>query len=84
MAAGAVGRFGGFGGRNAAGAETEKETDAAESFVGSGTQPAVMADPDETFGQNVQEPATDQFMRSKGLAFEGVVGAVAVAQNDAS
>ena len=52
--------------------------------MGGGTEPAVVADANETFGQDVQEPAADEFVRSKGFAFKGVIGAVAVAQDKAA
>ena len=42
-----------------------------------------MADTDETLGENVKEPAADEFGRGEGFAFENVVGAVAVAKDDA-
>ena len=42
-----------------------------------------MADADEPLGQDVQEPATDEFVWGECFAFERVVGAVAVAQDDA-
>ena len=43
-----------------------------------------MADAHEALGQNMEEPAADEFGRRKCFAFERVVGAVAVAKNDVS
>jgi len=43
-----------------------------------------MADADEALGQDVKEPATDEFVESERFALERVVSAVAVAQDDAS